>query len=670
MVDTEARIQSLREQINEHNYQYYAQDNPSIPDAEYDLLFQELKALEEKYPEYQSPQSPTQRVGSEPLDGFRQIKHKVPMLSLDNVFDRSSLSSYIEKIHERLKADSGLEFVAEPKFDGVAISLFYHAGVLQYAATRGDGETGEDVTLNARTIKSVPLQLRGQGFPEELEVRGEILMPRAVFNAINQSSEAAGEKIFVNPRNAASGSLRQLDPAVTASRRLHLFAYSVGYFSGGGLPERHSDTLKLLDSWGFATSRLTQKVAGDSGCQSYCEELSGLRPGLDFDIDGIVFKVDRFDYQQALGFVSRAPRWAIAYKFPAEEAVTTLLDVDFQVGRTGVLTPVARLEPVFVGGVTVSNATLHNMEEVARLDLRIGDAVVVQRAGDVIPKVLRVVPERRPDDARLILSPDQCPVCGSEVISIEQQVAIRCSGAWLCPAQRKQSLKHFVSRKAMDIEGFGEKLVDQLVDKDMLKSAVDIFSLDIQDLLLLERMGDKSAAKLLKSIEHSKKTTFARFIYALGIPEVGETTARSLASNFSNVGALLNASEEELQTIDDIGPIVARNICHFLQEPKNSDLIKALLDLGLHWDSTEAIEGTADSPLAGKTVVVTGTLTRFTRDEVKELLLSSGAKVSSSVSGNTDLLIAGEKAGSKLLKARELGVEVINEDELEGWLAE
>lgn len=668
MVDIEARVRSLREQLNEHNYRYYVMDAPSIPDSEYDHLFQELKRLEEDHPELLRPDSPTQRVGAEPLDAFRQIKHRVPMLSLDNVFDAESLSSYVKKLQERLAIETDLQFVAEPKFDGVAISLFYQNGLLEYAATRGDGETGEDVTQNVRTIRSVPLSLRGEGYPEALEVRGEILMPKAVFEDLNRNATEAGEKVFVNPRNAASGSLRQLDPGMTAKRKLHLFAYSVGY-SQGRLPDTHSETMNLLKDWGFAVSEYVRCVSGDAGCQAYREELASARPGLDFDIDGIVYKVDRFDYQQALGFVSRAPRWAIAYKFPAEEAVTELLGVDFQVGRTGVLTPVARLKPVFVGGVTVSNATLHNLEELARLDLKIGDAVVVQRAGDVIPKVVRSVPERRPENARAIEPPMRCPVCASEVFSIQDQIAIRCSGAWRCPAQRKESIKHFVSRKALDVDGFGDKLVEQLVNKNMLQDAADIFKLNAAALLLLDRMGEKSAKKLLQSIESSKKTTLARFIYALGIPEVGEATARSLAQHFGDIDPLLLAKEEALQEIDDIGPIVARNICHFLRESRNVDLIEELRALGVFWSKVVQRAPQENSAFAGKTVVVTGTLAHFTRDEIKAILLDSGAKVSSSVSRSTDILIAGEKAGSKLLKAKELGVEVLSEEELADMLS-
>jgi len=667
MNNPEEKISLLRKSLNEHNHRYYVLNEPSIPDAEYDQLFQSLLALERENPELLTPDSPTQRVGAAPLSSFQQIKHKIPMLSLDNLFSAEALADFVEKVGARFEDSKDTEFVAEPKFDGVAISLFYRDGQLEYAATRGDGETGEDVTQNIRTIYSVPLSLTGEGFPSQLEVRGEVLMPRRAFHHLNQSAEVEGEKVFVNPRNAASGSLRQLDPKITAKRRLHMFAYSVGFYDGGLIPDKHFDTMRKLTEWGFSVSELVEKLSGQTECENYRSRMTVLRPKLDYDIDGIVYKLNDFAQQQEMGFVSRAPRWAMAYKFPAEEAVTKLVGVEFQVGRTGVLTPVARLEPVFVGGVTVSNATLHNLSEIRRLDLRVGDSVVVHRAGDVIPKVARVVLERRPKDGGLeIEAPSVCPACGSVVLFSEDEAAIRCAGALQCPAQLKESVKHFVSRKAMDIDGFGEKLVAQLIDKNLLHCVTDVYRLRVADLVLLDRMGQKSAEKLVAAIQSSKRTTLSRFIFALGIREVGEATARSLARTYGDINVLISLTEDELISVEDVGPVVAHNIMQFFSTEQNQEMIKGLIDLGVHW--AEETPRNSGGALQGETVVVTGTLAQFTRDEVKQRLLDLGAKVSSSVSKNTSYLIAGDKAGSKLVKAKELGIKVVLEDELSQFL--
>ena len=654
-------IADLKSQLKEHNYRYYVLDEPSIPDATYDRFFHRLKKLEDEHPELLTTDSPTQRVGAEPLTSFKQIKHKLPMLSLDNTFSESGLAEFIEKIQYKLELTS-VAMVAEPKFDGVAVSLFYENGVLIYGATRGDGETGEDITQNIRTIKSIPLSLRGDDFPEVLEVRGEVVMPRKIFDGLNAQALAEGTKPFVNPRNSAAGSLRQLDSKVTAARGLHLFAYSIGY-SVGKLPDTHFAALKAMGRWGFSTSKEAALVTGAEQCSTYLAVLSGRRKQLDFDIDGIVYKVNDLRQQQLLGFVSRAPRWATSYKFPAEEETTTLLGVDFQVGRTGAITPVARLEPVFVGGVTVSNATLHNMDEIRRLDLMINDTVVVHRAGDVIPKVVRVVKGARPANAKKIGSPVICPVCGSDIEFSESKTIARCSGQWACSAQVKESIKHFVSRKAMDIDGFGDKLVDQLVTKSMLATAADIFSLEAQELALLERMGDKSANKLIHAIQTSKQTTFSRFLYALGIREVGETTAKVLSTAYSKLDDLMQASSEELQALQDVGPIVAEYICHFFARSENVALVHALIDVGIYWPVSSVLER-SDTVLSGKIVVITGTLRNSSRDEMKVLLERHGAKVVGSVSKNTDYLIAGEKAGSKLARARKLDIAVLSESDV------
>ncbi len=660
MQDIREHIASLRDDLNQHNYRYYVLDNPIIPDAEYDRLFQELKQLEDAHPELRSPESPTERVGAQPLSAFQQIKHKLPMLSLDNVFDEQEFSQFYTRTQERLGLAEPLEFAAEPKLDGVAVSLFYEKGKLAYGATRGDGVTGEDITHNVRTISSIPLALLGADYPAQLEVRGEVYMPAAAFEKTNAAAEKAGERLFVNPRNAASGSLRQLDPSVTAKRGLRFCAYSIGFFDGGQVPSNHFNVMAWLQSLGIPISPELRLCKNLDDCLAYYASLANKRPTLPYEIDGIVFKVNAFSDQKELGFVSRAPRWAVAYKFPAQEAVTTLKNVEFQVGRTGAVTPVARLEPVFVGGVTVSNATLHNMDEIERLDLRIGDRVVIHRAGDVIPKVVRTIVEQRPVDARRVVLPQSCPECGSPVEKLEEESVARCTGNLMCAAQLKEAMKHFVSRKAFDIDGMGDKLVEQLIAKDLLSDVADIFTLREGDLRLLERMGEKSAQKLVAAIARAREIEFSRFIYALGIREVGETTSRTLAEAFESMDALMKASQDELLGLKDVGPVVAKHIGHFFMADNNRRLVQRLLDHGVRIQYP-VIE--TSQHLSGLTFVITGTLADYTRDEMKAVLIARGAKVSGSISKNTDYLVAGESAGSKLKKAEELGVRILTEHE-------
>ena len=666
--DVAARAEELREQINYHNYRYYVLDDPEIPDAEYDRLFRQLQALEEKYPALVTPDSPTQRVGAEPLKAFGEVRHEVPMLSLGNAFSDQEVHDFGRRIAEKLELGvDRIEFTAEPKLDGLAISLMYEDGVLVRGATRGDGYVGEDVTQNVRTIGCIPLRLRGRAgedFPRLLEVRGEVYMPKAGFEKLNEHQRAAGEKPFANPRNAAAGSLRQLDPKVTATRPLAMYAYGVGLVEGGELPDRHSHILRSLRSAGLPVSpEVRSDLLGIEACLAYYRDMKARRSQLPYEIDGVVYKVDRLDQQEQLGFVSRAPRWAIAHKFPAQEALTRLLAIDIQVGRTGAITPVARLEPVEVGGVTVSSATLHNEDEIARMDLRVGDTVVVYRAGDVIPKVASVVLSRRPPRTRPFVMPTKCPVCGSDIIRLEGQAIARCSGGLFCPAQRKEALKHFASRRAMDIEGLGDKLAEQLVDRGLVRDPSDLYQLTLEQLAGLERMARKSAQNLLDALEKSKTTTLARFLYALGIREVGETTAHSLAEHFGDLEAIENADLETLQAVPDVGPIVANSIYTFFRQPHNVEVIDRLLAAGIHWPKVEA-KKPESLPLAGKIVVLTGTLQSMPRSEAKKRLQALGAKVTGSVSKKTDWVIAGEAAGSKLSKARELGVEVLDEARL------
>ena len=649
---------SLREQINHHNYRYYVLDDPEVPDAEYDRLLRELQRLESKYPELVVPDSPTRRVGAEPLKAFGEIVHAVPMLSLDNAFDNDELADFDRRVRERLGIDE-VDYTAEPKLDGLAVSLRYEDGLLVSGATRGDGVTGEDITANVRTIRSIPLRLMGSGYPQVLEVRGEVFMPRQGFEELNRRTVEGGGKPFVNPRNAAAGSLRQLDPRVTAERPLEMYCYGVGEVSGYTLPDLHSAVLDQLRSWGLRVFKGVARVQDLAGCQAYYQRMKTQRAALPFEIDGVVFKVDSFEMQVTLGFVSRAPRWAIARKFPAQEEITKVHDIEVQVGRTGAITPVARLEPVFVGGVTVTNATLHNEDEVHRKDVRVGDSVIVRRAGDVIPEIVSVIKERRPRNARVFKMPARCPVCGSAVEKAEGETISRCSGGLYCPAQRKEAIKHFASRRAMDIEGLGDKLVEQLVDADLIHDVADLFSVTREQFAGLERMGDKSADNLIAALAASKQTTFARFLYSLGIREVGEATAKVLAAQYRALDPLMRATQAELQELPDIGPIVAAHISAFFAEPHNRKVIGKLLRAGVEYKVDNNEE---KHELKGYTYVITGTLQKMTRNEAKEVLEALGARVSGSVSRKTTAVIAGADAGSKLAKAKELDIPILDED--------
>ena len=657
------QIAQLREQLNEHNYRYHVLDAPDIPDVEYDRLMRELQQLEQDYPAYQSSDSPTQRVGAAPQDAFTQVKHEMPMLSLDNAFADDEVRAFNKRINDRLKREGDIEYACEAKLDGIAVSLLYENGQLIRGATRGDGETGEDITQNVKTLHSVPLRLRGKGYPKSLEVRGEIYLPKAGFNAINDEARKQGQKLFVNPRNAAAGSLRQLDSRITATRPLEFCAYSVGLVKGGSLPDKHSEILQALNKWGFLINKKMAVVKNIEGCLKYYDKLEQERASLPYDIDGIVYKVNDIALQKKLGFISRAPRWAVARKFPAQEEMTQLLNVEYQVGRTGAVTPVARLEPVFVGGVTVSNATLHNKDEIERLDVRVGDWVIVRRAGDVIPQIVSVVLSKRPKRTRKIKFPDTCPVCDSPVEAVADEAAMRCTGGLVCAAQRKEAIRHFASRKAMDIDGLGDKLVEQLVDQELIHSVADLYKLSAEQVANLERMGDKSADNLIAALEKSKTTTLPRFLYALGIREVGETTARNLAQAFGNLDALSQATEEDLQAVPDVGPVVAHFVVEFFQQQNTRAAIKALRKAGVNWREVE--QAAADElPLNGLTYVITGTLDSMTREEASEKLQALGAKVAGSVSKKTHALIAGPGAGSKLTKAQTLGIDILNEDQL------
>ncbi|HMT93259.1 NAD-dependent DNA ligase LigA [uncultured Thiothrix sp.] len=653
------QIEALRTEIRHHNHLYYVLDDPQIPDVEYDRLFRELQALEDAHPEFICSDSPTQRVGGEALSEFGNVRHELPMLSLANVFSEEELDNFDRRIHERLKDEAELEYVAEPKLDGLAISLLYVNGVLVRAATRGDGETGEDVTANVRTIQSVPLRLLGENYPARLEVRGEIYMPKAGFSQLNQGLAADNLKTFANPRNAAAGSLRQLDPRITAQRPLEMFCYSMGIAEGGQLPGKHYAILQQFKAWGLRVCPEIRIVQGAKACMGYFNELGARRVSLPYEIDGVVYKINSLKTQQELGFVSRAPRWAIAHKFPAQEAMTELEAVEFQVGRTGALTPVARLKPVFVGGVTVSNATLHNMDEIERKDVRVGDFVIVRRAGDVIPEVARVVLDKRPVTAQVITLPVLCPVCGSEVKRSEEGAVARCTGGLYCPAQVKEAIKHFASRRALNIDGLGDKLVELFFEQGLIRHVDDLYRLTKEQLVALERMGAKSAEKVLAALNTSKTTTLERFIYALGIRDVGESTAKALARHFGSLEALQAANEETLKLVSDVGSISAASITQFFKEEHNAKTINNLRTLGVQWANYEAKPAEA-LPLAGKTYVITGTLSR-PREDIKADLESLGAKVSNSVSKKTTALIAGAEAGSKLEKAESLGVMVLGE---------
>ena len=657
------RYEALKHEIHRHNVAYYVNDDPSVPDAEYDRLMLELRGIEDQHPHFVTSDSPSQRVGATPLDSFQSVAHLQPMLSLDNAFNDEDMRDFDQRIIDRLKTVAAVSYVCEPKFDGLAVSLLYRDGLFVRAATRGDGTTGEDISQNVRTLKNVPLKLIGD-YPAVLEVRGEIYMPLKGFESLNQLARENGQKTFVNPRNAAAGSLRQLDSRITATRPLVFNAYSVGEFDGT-LPDTHFETLQLLRNLGFVVSDLAEKVDSIDGCLDYYVRMAAKRGNLPFDIDGLVFKVDDFVLQRRLGFVARAPRFAIAQKFPAQEEMTTLRAVEFQVGRTGAITPVARLEPIFVGGVTVANATLHNRDEVERLGVMVGDTVIIRRAGDVIPQVAGVVLERRPEDAVPILFPGQCPVCGADAEQAPGEAVIRCSGGLACAAQSKEAIKHYASRKAMDIDGLGDKLVEQLVDEGLIANVADLYRLALVPLVGLERMAEKSAQNLLDALEKSKLTTLPRFLYGLGIREVGQTTASTLAQHLGSLEAIAEATAEQLQEIPDVGPVVAQYVELFFQQDNNLALIADLQASGVRWPAPTI---SANQPLAGKTVVLTGTLETMGRSEAKERLLALGAKVAGSVSAKTYLVVAGEKAGSKLTKAQDLGLDVRNEEEFIVWL--
>jgi DNA ligase (NAD+) len=680
--DADKRIQTLRTELRHHNHRYYVLDDPEVPDAEYDKLMRALQTLEAEHPELITPDSPTQRVGAAPLAAFDEVRHAVPMLSLGNAFEAQDVQEFDQRIRERLEVEA-VDYTAEPKLDGLAISLRYVDGKLVRGATRGDGTTGEDVTSNVRTLKSIPLQLLGKGWPKVLEVRGEVFMPKQGFEELNKRLAKLGEKTYVNPRNTAAGSLRQLDPRITAERPLEFYGYGLGEVQPDSLPKRHSEVLEQLREWGLRVNREIKKVKGAEGCLEYYAAMGKKRAALPYEIDGVVYKVDRLDWQRELGFVARAPRWAVAHKFPAEEQMTRLKSVDFQVGRTGALTPTARLEPVFVGGTTVSNATLHNMDEIERKDIRVGDIVIVRRAGDVIPEVAAVVLAKRPKDAKKVKLPKTCPVCGSEVVRPEGEAVARCSGGLFCAAQRKELIRHFAARRAMDIEGLGDKLIDQLIEKELVQTPADIYKLGLKTFAELERMGEKSAQNLIDAIEKSKDTSLARFLYALGIPDVGETTAADLARHFRSLEPLQEAAmayekqrlkhaelapkdaekllkELDLRKVEGIGPVVARQIGAFFNQPGNRKVMERLVKAGVHWPAAaKAVVGSQN--LVGKTLVLTGTLPSMTRDQAKDLILSHGGKVAGSVSKKTDYVVAGSEAGSKLSDAQKLGIVILDE---------
>lgn len=656
-------LQQLRSTIDEHNYRYYVLDNPTIPDAEYDRLFRELRTLESQHPELITPDSPTQRIGATPLKSFTEVIHDIPMLSLENAFDEADLVAFDKRVRQRLHTSDEIEYVGEPKIDGIAVSLLYEKGQFTKGATRGDGNTGEDITQNLRTIRAIPLHLRGTGYPSILEVRGEVYMPLADFAAYNKTLEKAGEKTFANPRNAAAGSLRQLDPQITATRPLSFFCYATGKTKEGTLPNKHYEILQAFKAWGFPINSEIRVLKGIQSCLSFHEQLAKKRADLPYEIDGAVYKVNDIQQQELLGFVSRAPRWAIAHKFPAQEELTQVEAIEFQVGRTGALTPVARLTPVFVAGVTVSNATLHNVEEVWRKDVRVGDTVIVRRAGDVIPYVVSVILERRPSHTKSISLPKHCPICHSDIIKPPGEVVARCTGGLFCPAQLKETVKHFASRRAMNIDGLGDKLVGQFVEAKLLRDIADVYLLAQEKLLELERMGEKSADNLLRAIEKSKSTTLARFLYALGIREVGEATALTLTQHFGQLKNIMAADEFSLQEVADVGPIVAANIAGFFQQKHNRELIEKLQSLGVHWQESEPGFQPTHQPFKGQTFVLTGTLTSMTREAAKAALQALGGKVTNSVSAKTHYVVVGSEPGSKLEKARDLDLQILSEEE-------
>lgn len=652
-------IDKLRSEINEHNYRYYVLDAPVISDAQYDKLLRELQALEKQHPELITSDSPTQRVGAVPAKELGEVRHKPPMMSMDNAFDDTEAREWDERVRKGLATDSNVHYTAEPKFDGTSINLRYEDGLLVSAGTRGDGATGEDVTQNVRTIRSVPLRLHGKGWPKLLEVRGEIVIPKKAFEKLNAEQLKQGGKVFANPRNAAAGSLRQLDSRITAARPLSFIPWGLGDVSGGDMPAHYSGVVERLRDWGFPVTNLFRKVQGAEGCLKYYAEIGAKRDKLPFEIDGVVYKVDDLAARERLGFTARAPRWAIAHKFPAQEETTVVEAIEAQVGRTGVITPVAVLKPVHVGGVTVTHATLHNQDEVERKDVRVGDTVIIRRAGDVIPEVVGVISEKRPHATKKWRMPKQCPACKSEVVREEGEAAHRCMGGLFCPAQRMGALLHFASRRALDIEGLGDKLVEQLVASGLVKTVADLYRLRRDELANLERMGDKSAQNLVEQIDKSKTTSLPRLLHALGIPQVGEATALALAKHFGDLDPILDAGEEQLQEVDGIGPNVAAEIRSFFHQKHNREVIGKLVKAGVHWQKI-AVDRKAQ-PLAGKTFVLTGTLVSLSRDEAKEKLQSLGAKVAGSVSKKTDYVIIGDEAGSKADKARELGIATLDE---------
>ena len=659
------QLASIKTIIAEYNYQYYVLDNPSVPDAEYDRQMLALQAIEQQYPDLLTDDSPSQKVGDMPLPEFKQVAHEVPMLSLDNAFDRESFLAFEKRMQDRLKNTNEITYSCEPKLDGLAVSLLYEHGKLVRGATRGDGRVGENITANVRTIRNIPLTLRGDNYPKRLEVRGEVIMTRDGFAKLNKTQLEQEKKVFANPRNAAAGSLRQLDSRITAKRPLLFFTYSLGLVENEqyALADSHSARLKQLSDWGLPLSKELQVAQGAEACLDYYQHLGNIRDSLNYDIDGVVFKADNIELQQTLGFVARAPRWAIAHKFPAQEEMTVVQEVEFQVGRTGAITPVARLEPVFVGGVTVSNATLHNADEIQRLGLKVGDTVIIRRAGDVIPQVVSVIIDKRHKNARDIVFPETCPICDSAIEKLEDEAIARCTGGLYCAAQLKESMKHFASRKAFDIDGLGDKIIEQLVDQKLVKTPADFFKIEFIQISNLERMGEKSAANLIQSLEKCKQTTLAKFIYSLGIREVGEATAGNLASHYCELEAIKDANIESLQEVSDVGAIVAQHLVNFFAEEHNIQVIDELIAAGIHWPKIEKIE--IDSlPLAGQTFVLTGSLEQMDRSAAKATLQSLGAKVAGSVSAKTSCVVAGEKAGSKLAKAEALGLKVMNEQEM------
>jgi DNA ligase (NAD+) len=656
-----ARAAQLRAEVAQHDYRYYVLDDPLVSDAEYDRLMQELRELEGAHPDLITPDSPTQRVSGTPSAGFGEVVHQVPMLSLDNAFTEEDVRAFDRRIHERLGRSAEFDYVAEPKLDGLAVSVIYRAGLLERAATRGDGVTGEDVTANVRTIRAVPQRLRGAA-PALFEARGEVFMTIAGFERMNELARARGEKVFVNPRNSAAGSLRQLDARVTAARPLSAFFYGIGVLEGVGAPAQQSELLELLRSKGLPVSPEARTVHGVAACLAYYRQIGERRSSLPYQIDGVVYKLDSRADQERLGFVSRAPRWAIAHKFPPDEAFTVVKEISFQVGRTGALTPVARLEPVFVSGVTVSSVTLHNIDEVQRKDVRVGDTVVVRRAGDVIPEVVSVVADKRPPGTRPVELPERCPVCHSQVLRAAGEAVARCTGGFTCRAQRQESLRHFASRRALDIEGFGDKLIEQLVERDLVRTPADLYALTTVQLAQLDRMGEKSAANLVAAIDGSRRTTLPRLLYGLGIREVGEATALALARHFGTLERLMDADEAAIQQVPDVGPVVAAHVAAFFSSEDHRRVIKTLREQGVSWPEMP-MPSRATLPLAGRTFVITGTLAAMTREQAEEALIALGAKVAASVSKKTSFLVAGDEAGSKLARARELKVPVLDEQQ-------